>query len=153
MKGRGVTARALIALGGVALLAAVGVDALAVLGRHAGLPLLGSIELVQVAVFVSGSVALLLATIDEQHARVHLLTDRVPLRLRALLLRGGLLLGAVLFTALLAASVWIALDLWGGHEQSELLRLPFRPLRVFAIVATAAIAVTFWVQAVRAGRR
>ena len=137
------TGRVLVVAGGVALLVAMAVDAVAVIGRHVGLPLLGSIEAVQAAVLLSGAISLLLATLGATHARVHLLVDRLSPRVRDVLHRGGLLLGALLFTALLVASLWIARDLWHGHEESELLRLPYRPLRVFTVLATASVALGF----------
>ena len=141
--------RGLVVTGGAALLVAMLVDALAVLGRHVGMPLLGSIELVQAAVLVSGSIALLIATLAGVHARVHLLVDRLPPAVAEGLRRLGLLLGGLLFLALLAASLWIAHDLWRGQEQSELLALPYRPLRVFAVLATASVAASFLIQGLR----
>ncbi|MCC7461239.1 MAG: TRAP transporter small permease subunit [Gammaproteobacteria bacterium] len=144
---------ALVAIGGTALLVAMGVDALAVVGRHAGLPLLGSIEIVQAAVLVSGATALLVATLAGTHARVHLLVNRATPQMRTTLERIGAVCGAALFLALLAASLWITADLWSGQEESELLHLPYRPLRVFTVAATAAIAVAFLVEALRGRRR
>jgi hypothetical protein len=47
---------------------------------------------------------------------------------------------------LLVGSGWIAADLWNGHEESELLRIPYRPLRV-------AVAVTLVVLLVQALQR
>ena len=140
-------------LGGFALLLAMAVDALAVIGRHIGVPLLGSIELVQAAVLVSGSIALLVATLADAHARVHLLADRLPATWQNVLLRTGHLLACLLFLALMASSMWIATDLWQGNEQSELLRIPYRPLRIVAIVATAAVALTFLRQLAARGVR
>jgi hypothetical protein len=35
------------------------------------------------------------------------------------------------------------MDTWGEFEQSELLHIPFRPLRVISFVAAAAIALLF----------
>jgi hypothetical protein len=55
--------RALVWLAGGALLVAMATDTMAMLGRHLRLPLLGSIEIVQAAVLVAASGALLLATI------------------------------------------------------------------------------------------
>jgi TRAP-type C4-dicarboxylate transport system permease small subunit len=141
--------RVLVITGGGALLAAMGIDALAVLGRHVGIPLLGSIELVQAAVLVSGSIALLIATLAGVHARVHLLVDRLPAAAAEALRRLGLLLGAVLYLALLVGSLWIARDLWQGHEESELLALPYRPLRAFAALATGSVALAFLAQTLR----
>src|SRR5690606_16773026 len=69
--------RLLVWAGGVALLFATVIDTIAVIGRHIGLPLAGSIELMQAAVLVSGAVGLLVATIEQSHARVHLLVERL----------------------------------------------------------------------------
>lgn len=145
--------RLLVGVGGTALLVAMSVDALAVVGRHTGLPLLGSIEIVQAAVLVSGATALLIATLAGVHARVHLVVDRLPPRLARALQRVSLGLAALLYGALLAASVWIARDLWDGQEASELLSLPYRPLRVFTALAAAAVAASFAMQALRGTRR
>jgi hypothetical protein len=41
----------------------------------------------------------------------------------------------LLFAALLAGSVWIAMDLWGGYEESEILHIPYRPLRIAVVLA------------------
>jgi hypothetical protein len=69
--------RWLFYLGAAALLFAMAVEAIAVLGRHIGVPLWGSIELVQVGILVASSTALLSATLANKHARVRILTDRV----------------------------------------------------------------------------
>jgi TRAP-type C4-dicarboxylate transport system permease small subunit len=124
----------LIWLAGGALLVAMLVDTLAMVGRQIELPLIGSIELVQAAVLIAGSGALIVATLDATHARVNLLLDRLHARTRHGFERVHALSAALLFTALLAGSVWIGFDLWNGHEESELLRLPYRPLRVVVVV-------------------
>lgn len=139
--------RALVVIGGLALFLAMATDAAAVIGRHVGLPLRGSIELVQGFVLVSGSLAMVLATVAGEHARVHLLVDRVPERLKAFLQRAGLLCGALFFAALLAASVMIARDVWSGYEESELLHVPYRPLRILSVVAMAGVVLLFIRQA------
>ena len=129
----------LVWVGGVALLIAMGVDTIAMLGRHARIPLLGSIEIVQCAVLVAASVSLLLTTLRDGHARVHLLLDRMspPLRRRADLLH---CLATVLFVlALLIGSAWMTVDLWNGHEESELLRIPYRPLRITVLLMLAGL--------------
>ena len=122
-------------LGGAALLGATATDALSVIGRNVGLPLRGSIELVQLAVLIAGSLALLVATIDQAHAKVHLLVDRMSERASAVFGRVSALLGALFFGALLAGSLWLMADLWNGHEQSEVLGIPWRWMRVFANAA------------------
>jgi TRAP-type C4-dicarboxylate transport system permease small subunit len=125
----------LIWIPGSALLLAMVTDALAMLGRQIHVPLLGTIEVVQAAVLVAGCGALLIAALERSHARVHLLLDRMPATTRGHLERMHALSTAVLHAALLAGSAWLAIDLWRGHEESELLRIPYRPLRVI-LVAT-----------------
>jgi TRAP-type C4-dicarboxylate transport system permease small subunit len=144
--------KALVFFGGVALLLAVATDGLAVIGRHVGVPLLGSIEVVQAAVLVVSSVALVIATLDRRHAVVHLLVNRLRGRPKARIERAGNLLAALLFLAFLIGSAWIALDMRDGHEESELLRIPYAPLRLVELAALAAVAIICLVQAVR-GRR
>lgn len=144
--------RLFVLIGGLALFLAMATDAAAVIGRHIGLPLRGSIELVQAFVLVSGSLAMVLATVAGEHARVHLLVDRVPPRLKDFLQRAGLLCGVLFFAALLAASVLIARDVWSGQEESELLHVPYRPLRILAVVVTAGVTVLFARQALSRGR-
>lgn len=118
--------------GGIALLSATAIDSVAVIGRHTGLPLTGSIELMQAAVLVSGALGLVIATLDGVHARVQLLVDRLPQARRVLADRLSDLLTLLFVAALLAGSLWLAADLWGGHEQSELLGVPWWLLRAMA---------------------
>jgi TRAP-type C4-dicarboxylate transport system permease small subunit len=131
--------RWLFYVGAAGLLLAIGADAVAVLGRHLGIPLLGSIELMQAAILLASSAAIVLATVARKHAVVHLLIDRLSPRGRDRMERVHALLSAVFFAALGIGSVWIAYDLRDGHEQSELLRIPYAPLRVVSIVAVLAV--------------
>jgi len=135
--------RVLILVGGFALLGAMAVDTLAVIGRHTGIPLHGSIELVQAALLVSGIAAMVVATLAGSHATVRLIIDRTPPGLRLWMQRGSHVLAALFFIALLCGNVWIAADMWSGHEASELLGIPYRPLRIVAILGIATIAVVF----------
>ena len=73
--------------GGIALLAATALDTLAVVGRQVGFALHGAIELIQAAVLVAGSIALIAATAARNHARVRLVVDRLG-KSRAWLDRG-----------------------------------------------------------------
>jgi TRAP-type C4-dicarboxylate transport system permease small subunit len=130
-------------LGGFALLFAMATDAVAVLGRHLGIPLLGSIEMVQAAMLVASSTAVVAATLAEKHAVVHLLVGRLRPATQGKLARLHSLLCCVFFAALTYGSVWIALDLHGGHEESELLHIPYAPLRVICILAMLAVALIF----------
>ncbi|MFM2372168.1 MAG: hypothetical protein RIS85_1890 [Pseudomonadota bacterium] len=138
-------------MGGVALIAATATDTIAVIGRHVGMPVHGSIELVQVAVLVAGSLALLVATVAHGHAKVHLLVDRMGDNGRAMVDRIGSALTAVFFAALLAGSVWLAADLWAAHEMSEVVGVPWRWMRLFANIALGATIIVL-VRQVFAGR-
>jgi TRAP-type C4-dicarboxylate transport system permease small subunit len=131
--------RSLVGIGGAGLLLAMLTDTVAMLGRHLRLPLVGSIEIVQCAVLIAASAALVLATLNRSHARVHLLLDRLspPALQRAARLHA--LAGGLFVLAVLSGSVWIAVDLWHGHEESELLRIPYRPLRLVVILMLAAL--------------
>src|SRR5580692_13098843 len=98
-------------LGAAALLFAMAVDAIAVIGRHIGIPLLGSIELMQAAILVAASAAIVSATMVNKHAVVHLLIDRLSPRARSIMDRVHAALCAIFLLALAAGSIWIALDL------------------------------------------
>jgi len=128
--------------GGAALLVATAIDTLAVIGRNVGLPVVGSMELVQAAVLISGVFGLIFATAGDEHAQVRIVTDRLG-RWRSSAAIVGPLSMALFFIALLFGSAWLALDLWDGHERSELLGVPWGVLRLianFGFVACIAVA-------------
>jgi TRAP-type transport system small permease protein len=127
--------RIVVIVGGFALLGAMFTDFLAVIGRHAGLPLLGSIELVQMFVGISGAMALVVATLRDSHAVVRLVLANVSTRTAAVMQRVNSIGAVLFFLALTLGSAWIAREMWDGFEETELLRLPLAPLRVL-IVAT-----------------
>lgn len=131
----------LVWIAGGALLAAMLVDTLAMLGRQLQTPLLGSIEIVQACVLFAACGALIVAASDRAHARVHLLLDRLSPAWRGRLQRVHALTAVLFYAALLGGSVWIAADLWSGHEESELLRIPYRPLRVAVVLTMFALLV------------
>lgn len=117
--------------GASGLLATMSLDAAAVVGRQVGFPLLGSIELIRAAVVVAASSALVGVTLGDSHATIHLLTERLPPAWRAALARATRLVCAAFFAWLAAGSIWVAAELWDGGEASELLELPYKPLRLF----------------------
>jgi TRAP-type transport system small permease protein len=132
----------LVVIGGGALMAAMAIDTLAVIGRHTGIPLLGSIELVQVLVGIAGAVSVVVATLNNSHAVVRILISRLGADSALLLRRLNTAISALLFVALAAGSVWIVTELWHSQEESELWRLPYQPLRLLisgAMVVTAAL--------------
>ena len=139
-------------IGGLALLAATLTDTVAVIGRHVGLPLAGSIELMQAAILVSAAVGLVVATAERTHARVRLVVDRLTASWRGAADRFSDLLTLLFVLALLVGSGWIAVDLWAGHEQSELLGVPWALLRLVANVCLLAVCAILVRQIVRRPR-
>jgi TRAP-type C4-dicarboxylate transport system permease small subunit len=129
----------LVWVAGGALLVAVIVDTLAMVGRQIGVPLIGSIEIVEAVVLVAACGGLIIATLERAHARVNILLERLPPDWRTWFRRMHAVAAVLVFAALLMGSAWIAADLWGGHEESELLRIPYWPLRAIVVLALAAL--------------
>ena len=140
--------RLAVALGSVGLLGAMATDTLAVLGRHTGFSVLGSIEIVQTMIVLLASSAIVLATLQRNHAAVHILTERLPPSRAALLARLASLFAAIIVSVLLIGALWLMVDLWNAHERSELLHIPFRVLRAIFATALLIVAVIFARQAV-----
>ena len=136
-------------VGAGGLLSVMMVESVSVIGRHLGRPLLGAFEVIQAAILLAACAAMVIATLTDAHASAHLVVDRLPPRLRGALLRTGAALSAVFFTGLLAGSLWLARDFWHAHEHSELLGIPFRPLRAVVSAAACAVAVVFVHRALR----
>ena len=144
---------ALIWIGGLALLMACATDSLAVIGRHVGVPVRGSIELVQACVLVAGGIALIIATQVGSHARVHLVIDRIGLDWRRRINSMSALLGTLFTLASLVGGLWIASDLWNSQEVSELLNLPYRVLRIVCNLCLFMVAIAWLRKAVDWERR
>jgi TRAP-type C4-dicarboxylate transport system permease small subunit len=140
-------------VGAAGLIVAMAVEAVAVVGRQIGEPLLGAIEIIQTAMLLTASSAMLSATLADTHAKVHLLVDRLPSAAQRWLQRFATLLSAAFFAALAVASVWLTIESWNTHEESELLRIPYRPLRIIAAVMVAAIACVFIYRTLRRAPR
>lgn len=143
----------LVWVAGGALLVAMLVDTLAMLGRQVRLPLLGSIELVQAAVIFAACGGLVVAARERAHACVHLLLHSVTGRTRRILDVVNEIASALLYLTLLVGSAWIALDMWSGQEESEFWRLPYRPLRIVAILTVTWLLLMAVRDAWRLGRR
>lgn len=141
----------MIWVGGIALVAATLVDTLAVIGRQVGFAIHGAIELIQAAVLIAGSLALIAATAANQHARVHLVLDRLGPS-RVWFERASELLMALFIAALLVGSCWLAAELWNSHEVSEIAGVPWRWLRLFTNLSLAVIVVITLRQVVRGHR-
>jgi TRAP-type C4-dicarboxylate transport system permease small subunit len=140
-------------LGGAAMIVATATDTLAVIGRNLGAPVLGSIEIVQAAVLVSGTAALVLATLSDEHAKVKLITSRLGAGAGTVSRVFAALAATAVFAALAAGSIWIAADLWYGSERSELLGISWRALRLVANSGLVACAVLSLIAALRRKER
>jgi TRAP-type C4-dicarboxylate transport system permease small subunit len=138
--------------GGIALIIAAALNLLAVIGRHTGLPLKGAIELVQVVVLIGGSLALVAATLGRNHARVHLILDRLTGSNRDVAEWVCTALSILFYLMLLGGSYWLAVDLWGSQEVSELVGVPWRAMRAF-LNLTLVVIIALLVRQLVEGRR
>ncbi|HEU4601413.1 MAG TPA: hypothetical protein VFS24_05570, partial [Steroidobacteraceae bacterium] len=84
---RAVARGPLFYIGAIGLLLAMSVEAVAVLGRHIGVPFFGALELIQTAILMTASAAMVTTTISNTHARVTLLTERIGPNARSVLNR------------------------------------------------------------------
>jgi TRAP-type C4-dicarboxylate transport system permease small subunit len=139
-------------VGSAGLLCVMVVEAAAVLGRHVGMPVMGALEIVQVAIVPAACAGMLIATLRNAHAAVHLLTDRLPTAAGRWLERSGGVLAGVFFAAMCGGGAWLAAEYWNTYEQSEVLHIPFRPLRLLVALTGAALAVLSVRRAFRSGR-
>ena len=150
-KSRNPVGRALIAIGSIGLLGAIAVDGVAVLGRHAGIPLTGSIEMSELFVVLLAASSIAVATLDRAHAAVDLLHSRLSETGQKWMSRFAALAGMLFAVALVIGSVWVAADLWLGDERTELLAIPIAPLRVVWIFCVIVAAIGFLIQAISPG--
>ncbi|HET9862861.1 MAG TPA: TRAP transporter small permease subunit [Steroidobacteraceae bacterium] len=130
-------------VGSGGLLCVMLVEAAAVLGRHVGFPVTGALEIVQAAIVPAACAGMLIATARRAHAAVHMLTDRLSPSARVWIRRIEALLAALFFAALAYGATLLAREFWNSFEQSEVLHIPFRPLRVLVALTAAALAVAF----------
>jgi TRAP-type C4-dicarboxylate transport system permease small subunit len=137
-------------IGAAGLMLAMFIEAIAVAGRHVGVPLLGALELIQAAILITATAAMLSA---DAHANVRLLLARVSPTAREWLQRGAHVVSAMFFALLTIAEVQLAAEAWNEFEHSEVLHIPYRPLRIVVVVMTAAVALTFAYKALRGTKR
>lgn len=139
----GIAGKVAFYIGSAGLLLATAADSIAVLGRHTGFALIGSIEIVQAAIVFIAASSMVAVTLSRGHAAVHILTDRLSPARRATLARIANLLGALAVLLLAAGSLILLGDLWNGHERSELLHIPLRWFRLLMIAALVFVAILF----------
>jgi TRAP-type C4-dicarboxylate transport system permease small subunit len=130
-------------VGATGLLLVMLIEAIAVVGRHTRIPLLGALEMAQAAIVPAACASMVLASLAGTHAVVHLVTERMPERLRHGFARASSLLAAVFFAGLCVGAVWLTVDYWNSFEESDVLHIPFRPLRVLVAVAAGALSLIF----------
>lgn len=148
---RGPMAMVAYIIGGVGLMGATFVDSLAVAGRHLGLGLLGSIELVQVSVILLGAAAMVIATMTHNHASVHIFTERMRPKTQGTWKRIAAFISGLAFLTVAAGSMWVLSDTWAGFEETELLHIPIKWLRLVWVLCALTIAGLFLRQAVQKG--
>ena len=139
-------------IGAAGLLAMMLIEAVAVIGRHIGAPLMGALEIVQVAIVPAACASMLIATLHGAHAAVHMVTERMPAAAQRWAFRFGSVLAGLCFAALCAGSAWLCVEYWNSFEHTEVLHLSFRPLRVLVTLAAAALALAFFHRALGAGK-
>ncbi|MDH4107949.1 MAG: TRAP transporter small permease [Gammaproteobacteria bacterium] len=143
----------LVVAGGAPLLAAMFVEFASVIGRNTGLPLPGAIEIVQAAVLLSSSAAIVVATLSRSHAKVRVLLARARGTSGTALKTFNAVGGTIFFLALASGSLWIIGDMWGAAEQSELVGIPWLPLRCVAAASMLATALLYARRVIAGSRR
>lgn len=131
-------------IGAGGLLTMMVIETAAVIGRHIGMPVTGALEIATAAIVPAACAAMLIATLQGAHASVHMLTDRMPQSLQRPVLRMGSVLAGLCFTTLCAGSAWLSVEFWNSYEQTEVLHIPFRPLRAAVTLAAACLALVFF---------
>lgn len=139
--------------GAAGLLLVMVIETIAVIGRHVRIPLLGALELAQAAIVPAACASMVIASLAGTHAVVHLVTERVPPNARLTLDRLSSALAALFFGGLAFAASWLTFDFWGSFEESDVLHIPFRPLRVVVAISAAALSLIFLNRTFRRGER
>ncbi len=126
---RGSLSRIALWVGSAGLLMAMTIDTCSVLARQMGFVLPGNIELIQPCITAAIAAALVLATLQQAHAAVHLFTSHMTPAWRQRLGWLGGVATTVALALLAAGCCWIAIELWPLDERSDLLQLPIAPAR------------------------
>ena len=141
-------------VGASGLLAVMLIEVVAVVGRHVRVPLLGALELAQAAIVPAACASMVIASLTGAHAAVHLVTERMPERMRGGMSRFSSVLAGEFFTGLAIGSWWLTAEFWNSFEETDVLHIPFRPLRVLVTICAVALALTFFHRGLRpAGRQ
>jgi TRAP-type C4-dicarboxylate transport system permease small subunit len=138
-------------VGAGGLLTVMLIEAIAVIGRHTGIPVLGALEIAQAAIVPAACASMVIASLHGSHATVSLILDRLSPARRAFLERFCALLSSLFLAVLFIGACWLARDFWDSHEHSEVLQIPFRPLRILTAASAGALALIFLRTRVRPG--
>jgi TRAP-type C4-dicarboxylate transport system permease small subunit len=130
-------------VGSAGLLAIMSIEVIAVIGRHLRVPLLGALEMAQASIVPAACASMVIASLLGTHAVVHIVTERLPERWRDRLARVSAFLSALFFVGLCIGSSWLTMEFWNSYEETDVLHIPFRPLRVLVTVCSAALALIF----------
>jgi len=136
-------------VGAAGLLAVMLIEVVAVIGRHTRLPLLGALEMAQAAIVPAACSAMIIAALAGSHAAVHLVTERLSPQWREWAARASSLLASVFFAGLCAGACWLTAEFWNSFEETDVLHIPFRPLRILVALAAGALALIFLHRALR----
>jgi TRAP-type C4-dicarboxylate transport system permease small subunit len=140
-------------VGAAGLLAVMVIEVIAVIGRHIRVPLLGALELAQAAIVPAACASMIIASMTGAHAAVHLVTERMPEPLRHSLSPLSAILSGVFFSGLAVASCWLTHEFWDSFEETDVLHIPFRPLRLIVSACAVALALSFFHRGLRRAER
>jgi TRAP-type C4-dicarboxylate transport system permease small subunit len=128
-------------LGAASLLLLAGVIVFAALARLFGTALVGSSEIVDVAIIVVASMALVAGTAANTHPSVHILTSRLSDRRQRALKILASLLACAFFGLLCYESTRVLIDYARLGEHTQLLRINITPFRALWVLSLAVICV------------
>jgi TRAP-type C4-dicarboxylate transport system permease small subunit len=103
----------------------------------------------QAAIAPAACASMVIASLAGTHAVVHLVTERMPERVRGWMARASALLAAVFFIALSTGAAWLTAEFWNSFEETDVLHIPFRPLRVLVTLCAGSLALIFLSRALR----
>lgn len=142
-KPTGRLSQVIMVAGSIGLVGAAVTDLVAVTGRHAGIPFMGSIEISQAFVIVMAACSIASASLGGSHASVDLVFSRMPPWAQRLATHANGLAAFAFVALLVAASVWISIEHWDTGEQTEFFHIPLRWFRLFWIVMASIAALAF----------
>lgn len=116
------------------------------LGRRFGVPLPGTVEIVEVLVLVAAAAGIVVATLERAHASARLIVDHLPPAYRRMVEVVGIVLGIVFCVAMAVGNSWLLHDVWGLHEASHLLGIPIVPFRILFVITLIVTALLLCLQ-------